>query len=167
MKYAAIKTICIFAAFVFALSGLSSCGEKTSYKNDVPASTVCDAAEACIPTADGYYSADSDYLGFYFDGADVLIEEYGIRFARSSTNINEFGVFKVKDGQAAAMETLCKSYLELKLDRWVAQADYIESEYPKMRDAEVKVYGNYVVYAILTKSDRASVFSAIESLLKK
>jgi hypothetical protein len=168
MKYTAVKIISIFAALVFALSTLTSCGgDKTTYKNDVAAGTVCDTIEATVPAAEGYYSSDSDYLGFYFEGADALIDGYEIRFAKASTNINEFGVFKAKDGQAAALKTLCESYLSLKLERWVAQADYIESEYPKMSEAQVKIFGNYVVYTILTKSDQTAVFTSVDGLLKQ
>jgi hypothetical protein len=168
MKYTAIKIVCILTALVFTLSTLTSCGgDKTAYKNDVTVGTVCDTIEATVPAADGYYSSDSDYLGFYFEGADLLIDGYDIRFARASTNINEFGVFKANDGQAAALKTLCESYLSLKMDRWVAQADYIESEHPKMENAEVRVYGNYVVYTILTKSDKTAAFTAIDGLLKQ
>ncbi len=168
MKFTAKKITCILAALVFALTALTSCGgDKTAYKNDVSVGTVCDTIEATVPATEGYNSADSDYLNFYFEGADALLDGYEIRYAKASTNINEFGVFKVKDGQAAALKTLCESYLSLMLDRWVANADYIESEYPKMSEAQVKIFGNYVVYTILTKSDQTAVFTAVEGLLKR
>ena len=65
------------------------------------------------------------------------------------------------------MQTLCQSYLSLKMERWVLQADYIAAEHPKMEDAEVRVFGNYVVYTILTKQDKTAVFKAVEELLKQ
>ncbi|HHT54190.1 MAG TPA: DUF4358 domain-containing protein [Clostridiales bacterium] len=164
MNKKAVKTILtlILAVILFA-----SCGKKVSYRDDLTAKEVIDKIEATVPLDDGYYSVDSDYLDFYFEGADALIDSYEIRIANTSTNINQFGVFKVKDGQAEAMQALCRGYLSLKMERWVLQADYIAAEHPKMEDAEVRIFGNYVVYTILTKQDKTAVFKAVEELLKQ
>ena len=43
---------------------------------------------------------------------------------------------------------------------------YIAQETPKLRDAEVKVFGNYAVYAIASKEDRAAFFDAVENALR-
>lgn len=168
MKNRIIKSISIIVSSVLLLLSLASCGEDAAaYRNDLDANAVNDKIEECVPLADGYYTADADYLGFYFEGADALIESYEIKIANVSTNINQFGVFKVKDGQAEAMSALCESYLELKMARWIVQAEYIASEHPKMEDSEVRVFGNYVVYTILTEEDKTTVFAAVKELLKQ
>lgn len=166
MKRIIASAVSLTLAVILIIS-FTACGkEKPVYRNDLSVTTVCNTAESCVTLANGYDTADSDYLDFYFEGAEELVEGYEIRIAKDNSNINQFGVFKVKDGSAEAMRLLCKTYLDLKMDRWVAQADYIFAEHPKMENAEVRVYGNYVVYTFLTPDDKTAVFNAIDTLLK-
>lgn len=163
-----IRAVSALLASLACLVPLASCGGGKEYRSDLAAGTVCDAAEGCVPAAEGYYSADdADYLDFYFEGAEPLLESYEIRFARAADNINQFGVFKVKPGSAGAMKALCAGYIDTMTERWVAQADYIFDEHPKMENAEVRVFGDYVVYTMLLPADKSAVFGAIEELLKQ
>ncbi len=102
------KILCALTALALLLPLCTSCGdkEKASYRNEIDVKTVADKIESRIQLPDGYYNytTDSDYLGFYFEGADALVESYEIRIANVSTNINQFGVFKVKEGSAEAMK---------------------------------------------------------------
>ncbi len=161
------KIICALSILLLLIPLGTSCGdkEKASYSNEIDVKTVADKIESCVQLADGYYTTDSDYLDFYFEGANPLVDSYEIRIANVSTNINQFGVFKVKEGSAEAMKTLCEGYLELKMANWLVQADYIESEHPKMVNSEARVFGNYVIYTILSKDDREVVFAEVEDLL--
>ena len=62
----------------------------------------------------------------------------------------------------------CRDYLKEKYeDENAFIASYAPEELPKLKDAEVKVFGNYVVYAILSESDRATLFANVEEMLKK
>ena len=79
-----------------------------------------------------------------------------------------FGFFHVTDGNADSMEALLKDYLTRSYEKNQSWYDsYIPKEIPKLRDAEVKVFGNYVIYTICSKEDRAAVFSAVADLLKQ
>ena len=171
MKKSIIRFLSAALSLLLLTLPLASCGDKnsSSYRNDVTVGAVCDAAEGCVPTADGYYNYadDSEYLDFNFEGANSLIESYEIRIARASDNINQFGVFKVKDGSANVMKTICQTYIDIMMERWVSQANYIFDEHPKMENAEVRVFGNYVVYTMLLPSDKTAVFNAIDALLKQ
>lgn len=151
-----ILSVCLLSLF--------SCGG-ADYRDDVAVSAIDSAIRAKVPVADGYYAADSDYLEFYFEGADAIVTEYIVAFSATSTNINQFGIFHVKDGEAEAMAAMCESYIVTMKDRWVAQANYIASEHPKMEGAEVRIFGNYVVYAMLTEADKATAFAEVEALL--
>ena len=44
--------------------------------------------------------------------------------------------------------------------------EYMPEEFPKLQNAETKTIGNYVMYAILSDSDKQAVFSAFEKTLK-
>lgn len=161
-----IRLISVLLLAVLSLTAITACGG-ADYLDDVAVSAIDSALQSKIPVPDGYYAADSDYLSFYFEGADAIVAEYVVEFSATSTNINQFGIFHVKDGQAEAMKALCDSYIDTMNKRWVAQANYIASEHPKMEGAEVRIFGNYVVYTMLTAEDKATAFAAVEELLAK
>ena len=166
MKKYTVRLICVFILALITLSCFTACGGG-DWRNDVAVSSISAAIGAKIPVPDGYYSPDSDYLEFYFEGADAIVDEYTIQMSATSTNINQFGIFRVKDGEAENMKAICESYIETSKARWVAQANYIASEHPKMEGAEIRVFGNYVVYTMLTTADKATAFATVEELLKK
>lgn len=167
MKKYFVRLLSALLLSLALLTALASCGGGAEYRDDISVTAVGDAVKAAVPISDGYYAADSDYLGFYFKGAEEIIDSHTVEFSAASTNINQFGIFHVKDGKVADMKALCESYIATMKERWVAQANYIASEHPKMENAEVRVFGNYVVYVMLTPSDKATVFNAIDGLLKK
>ncbi len=167
MKRITLRLICICLLAALALPCLVGCDSGANYRDDVAVADISTALKTLLPTPDGYYAADSDYLGFYFDGADGKVAEHVIEFSATSTNINQFGIFKVKDGEAEAIKTLCEQYISTMKDRWVAQANYIASEHPKMENAEVRIFGNYVVYVMLTATDKTAAFDKVDELLKK
>ncbi|MBQ9080778.1 MAG: DUF4358 domain-containing protein [Clostridia bacterium] len=165
MKKYIPRAISALLLAVLALTALTSCGG-ANYRDDVAVSTIDSAIQAKVPVPDGYYAPDSDYLTFYFEGAEAIVNEYVIQMSATSTNINQFGIFHVKDGEAENMKKLCENYIAKSKDRWVAQANYIASEHPKMEGAEVRIFGNYVVYTMLTDTDKALAFEAVEAALK-
>lgn len=165
MKKYTVRAISFILIAIFSVIALSACGG-TDYRNDVAVGTIDSAIQSKIPVPDGYYSPDSDYLSFYFEGAESIVDEYVIQMSATSTNINQFGIFRVQDGEAENMKAICDAYIAKSKDRWVAQANYIASEHPKMEGAEVRVFGNYVVYTMLTEADKATAFAAVEDALK-
>lgn len=166
MKKHIVKLICLLVLAAMTLTCFASCNSGATYRDDVKVSDISTALKNKFPVADGYYAADSDYLGFYFEGAADKVEDYVIEFSATSTNINQFGIFHVKEGSADAVKALCDSYIQTMRDRWVAQASYIASEHPKMENAEARVFGNYVVYVMLTAEDKLAAFAAVEEMLK-
>lgn len=144
-----------------ALAALAACGG-TSYRTDVKAGDLIQTAETALGDGVTYRTALNSYLKSYFETPDYVTESV-IRFAEDGNNVNEFGIFLVKDGNAKAMSALLRGYL----DDYYAQfgTNYKQEEIPKLRDAEVRVYGNYAVYAILTGSDRETFFDAVRDAL--
>ena len=165
MKKYTVRTISLILVALFSVMALASCGG-ANYRDDVSVNTIAASIQEKIPVPDGYYGPDSDYLSFYFEGAESIATEYVIEFSATSTNINQFGIFHVKDGEAEKMKAICEAYIETMNKRWIAQANYIASEHPKMEGAEVRIFGNYVVYTMLTEADKAIAFDAVESALE-
>lgn len=160
-----ILTLSLALTLLLALA-LSACAAP-SYKNDLPTATLGSAAVAAIGGPEDYSTAEEGYLDDYFT-TPSYVTAYTLCFATDGNNLDEIGIYQVTDGNANAMKTVLEDYLEDSLERnqgWYKE--YIPKEIPKLRDAEVKVFGNYVIYAICSKEDRAAVFSAVADLLKQ
>lgn len=155
----------LLALSAILLLSLFSCA-KPSYRNDASPAELSAAAVAAIGTPDEYSVAAEGYLDDYFT-APSYVTAYSISFATDGNNLDELGIYQVTEGNAEAMKAVLEKYLSDSLDRNREWYDsYIPKETPKLRDAEVKVFGSYVVYAICDKNDRAAVFSSIEALLQ-
>ena len=161
-----MKRIILTLLAITLLLSLLSCGNK-SYTDDVKTSSLGELAVTAIGNKDDYSVAESGYLDDYFVLPDYVTESE-IRFATEGKNLDEIGVFHVTNGKVKDMETLLKGYLSKSYENnrdWYDS--YIPEETPKLRDAEVKVFGNYAVYAICSDADRDKVFDSIEQALLK
>lgn len=160
-----LKYFAAALALITLLLTLVACNKTGNYRNDLDADAVINSLMVKIPVDGGYYEADDDYIDFYFPASDDIIDDDEIMFAKASTNKNQVGVLKAEDGRAEDLKKLCEDYIATIQERWVAQADYTPEEHPKIADAEVRVYGNYVIYAMLHTADREAVFAEAEKLL--
>jgi len=160
-----LKFLAVSLALITLLLTAVACNSPSNYRNDLDADAVINSLMVKIPVDDGYYEADDDYVDFYFPASDDIIDDSEIMFARASTNKNQVGVLKAEDGRAEDLKKLCENYISTMQERWVAQADYTPEEHPKMEGAEVRVFGNYVIYAMLLPADREAVFAEAEKLL--
>ena len=160
-----ILTLSLALTLLLTLA-LSACASP-DYKNDLPTATLGSAAVAAIGDPADYSTAEEGYLDDYFT-VPSYVTSYTLCFATDGNNLDEIGVYQVSDGNADAMKDVLEKYLEDSLAQNQAWYEsYIPREIPKLRDAEVKVFGNYVIFAICSKEDRAAVFSAVADLLKQ
>ena len=142
---------------------LASC-KKENYRDDLPVNALSGTVIVSLSDTD-YSTADDGFLDDYFQTPDYVREKI-ICFANEGNNLNEFGIYRVTDGNAAQMKDVLEKYLTDSYERNQAWYDsYIPEETPKLRDAEVKVYGNYVVYAIFSQEGRTTVFATVEEML--
>lgn len=112
-----------------------------------------------------FRSADGDWLADYVTLPEGLTD-YRICFSSNGNNLNEFGIWHVKSDEIAPLEATLRTYLADSLLKNKAFYDsYIPEETPKLEDAEVRVFGNYVCYAILDQHDRDIFFRTIEEEL--
>lgn len=150
----------------------AACAERGHYTDDVPTDEIADALTALLNKSTDlplqYVKDDTDFTSEYFTLPDY-VKEHSIFYARSTSNINELGIYHVEAGYAKQLATRLKSdYLAASYDKNRAWYDsYIPTETPKLRDAEVRTFGNYVVYAILDADDRKNVFDTVKTLLKQ
>ncbi|MBQ8397348.1 MAG: DUF4358 domain-containing protein [Clostridia bacterium] len=159
----ALTSLRALAVLLLAALALAACGGD-NYKTDVPVADLQSALEPLIEHADHLDTADADYLRFNFAGTDAADERL-VRLPVSGTTLDEYGIFRAASADGtAALADACEAYLQTRNDAWLGL--YLVEEYPKLRDAEVKVIGNYVVYLILSEDEKAAVIEKIEETLK-
>lgn len=159
-----MKRFLIILLTLALLPILPSCAN-THYRDDVKLTDLVKSVEAAIPARTDYATAEAGTLDDYFSMPDYATESV-IRFSMNAKNLDEYGIFHVTDGNASAMAKLLRDYLaQAYEDNRVWYDSYMPEETPKLRDAEVKVFGNYVVYAIYSSADKATLFNAVKAAL--
>lgn len=147
------------------LFSLLSCGKPTAYTDRCRCTDLADRAIDSFDRTDAYATADELFFNDYFHLPDYTLD-YTVRFASDSGNLNEIGVFHTEAGRAKELQTLLQTYLQTSYQRNRTWYDsYIPHETPKLRDAEIRVFGNYVVYTVLSGANKDRVFFAVESAL--
>jgi hypothetical protein len=157
-----ITKIISFAMALCLLFSLASCSK--GYANDKTSKELAEIIKGAIVSDTGYREADSDYLDFNISCASELCTDYVVVFSEKDTNIEEFAVLRPKDASSAKeLKEMCESYLEKANAAW--NDDYLPEEAPKLRNAQTYVFGNYVVYLILSNSNCENAKTAIDAAL--
>lgn len=144
--------------------GLCAC---TRYSDTVDAEHLANVGLQALPNKIEYIKADDGYLDDYFECPEWVLEDE-ILMAKTASNLNQVGIFHVKEGHADEMKELLLSYLTKSYaDNKAWYDSYIPKETSKLRDAEVRVFGNYATYAILSSDDRTLFFEAVEQELSR
>ena len=155
----------LFLAMI--LSGSAVACQKASY-SDIPTSEeLSRVAIDALQNESGYVAADKDSWNDYFQTPD-FVRDHSVYFCSDRNDLDEIGVFHVTEGHAKEMQSLLREYLNKSLtDNRAWYDSYIPQETPKLRDAEVRIFGNYVVYAILSTPNREHFFQSIDTFLQK
>lgn len=158
------RIIGVFFIMILCLSFVACAS--SNYKNDVAVKDLSDAAMKTVSISKGYFDADEDVFKDDLGGSSD-IDSYIIKISNDAQNINEYGVFHAKSQNAAkSFKNSINDYISKKKNNsWYEQ--YVPNEIPKLNAAEARVYGNYVVYAIIPESQKTAFFGAIEELLNK
>ena len=162
-----MKRFLIFLLVIVTL--LSSCGKKNKeYADDVPCAEIADTVEEQIPVDFGYETFGGEHLRYYFEDTK-LHDDACLRYTVRSEDIGEFGIFHTPDEESREeIEELCEEYLEdLREEKTAFIESYAPEEVPKLERAEVRSFGNYVAYAILSDDDRKLFFETVEKKLTK
>ena len=154
------KTVSVLLAALMLAALLCACG---SSAKDVPLADVMDAVCTAVGADDSLVDPGESYVKGYMKKSAEEIGEYAIRKNVMGVNIDEFGVFKAGKMTTAELKEMIEGYIQILNDSWM---NYQPEEKPKLDGAEVKVVGDYVMYAILSDADRTAAFGAFESALK-
>ena len=151
-----ISLLLLTAALAALLAG---CGGKTK---DVPVSELADKVCAALGKTD-MADPGANYVRGYMSRTPDEIGEYLILKNVMGTNIDEFGIFKAGTMDAAALKEMINGYIKILQDSWM---NYQPEEEPKLKGAEVRTAGDYVMYAILSDADKETAFKAFTDALK-
>ena len=131
--------------------------------------SVFSADELCRKCADVLEIEDAAFeQGESFSGEELPIQnpEIAVCFSGNANNLDEIGIWKTTGGTAKKAATfLGDSLFKRYRDNLSFYDSYIPEQTPKLRDAEVRVYGKYAVYAILAPEQKKLFFQTLEELL--
>lgn len=137
---------------------LSSCQEKPS---DAVMEDVVAAVEKAIPDSGSMVEADKDYLKGFFSADPDDFASYIIKVQSNGSNIDEFGIFEAKSNDDISNITkMLDEFFETYRAAW--NDSYLQSEYPKLRDAEYYVSGKFVMYCILNEETKEAALTAFK-----
>ena len=162
------------AALLFSMTALAACGggdgesAETRDPNKAPATleSIYAAVSAVVPGADKLTDAQASTLSGFFGGAKPEdFASYKIAVQSMSTSIDEIGIFEAKTPEdVKKIETMIDDFFALYNDLW--NDDYLETDYPKLKNAERVTGGNFVMYVILDDDARAAAITAFENETK-
>ena len=149
------------------LVSLASCFHAYSFGDSIMISEITEEILDELDSPLPYLVDNTGFTDEYFTLPDY-VTDHAVLYTGEVNNVDEFGIFHVTSGNAEAMEALLReSYLAASYEKNREFYDsYIPNETPKLRDAEVKRFGNYVVYAIMSAADRNTLFNAVRDELE-
>ena len=153
-------TVSLLLAFVALAVLLAGCGGGKT--KDVPVSDLADKVCAALGKSD-MADPGANYVRGYMRRTPEEIGDYVILKNVMGTNIDEFGIFKAGTMDAAALKDMVDAYIKILQDSWM---NYQPEEEPKLKGAEVRTVGDYVMYAILSEADKTTAFKAFTDALK-
>ena len=163
MKKIFRTVVCILLVAVSL--GATSC-QKEIYQKDIDAKAIADALCEKTPTESKWIDDSQTFIEEYI--TPEAVKESYVYYAQNTNDLDEFGIFEVEEGKAQEVRNqLLSGYLKKRYDEnleWYNS--YMPTETPKLRDAEVRVFGNCVVYAVLSPEKRTAFFKECEKLLK-
>ena len=146
---------------------LFACTPAPHYRRALPLDTLCTVALDALG-GENYLIDTAGITEDYFSMPDC-VTEHVILYCRDTDCIDEIGFFRTSEQDAEALAALLRSsYLAPAYEKNRDFYDsYIPRETQKLRDARVECFGDTVVYAILSPTDQATLFSALRASLRE
>ena len=161
-----MKKFLLSFLIIFSLPFLFSCG-KESFRDDLSCAYI--SKEICDETSNSelFSSYSKDDITTIF-GNSELYDDSSVVYSTETNDIDEIGVFHCPGEDAAkALLVVLKNYIsDLQENQKAFIASYAPREIPKLEDAEVRRYKNYVVYTVLDENSRLEAFEEIQELLQ-
>ena len=144
----------------------AACAKAEAYTDSISCKDLMKTAEQVIPTELGYADFETEQIRYDFYETTAY-DDASLRYSTRSENINEIGIFHSESREdSEEIRQVIERYLrQLREEQSAFIASYAPHELPKLEEAEIRQFGNYTVYAILSSEDRAAFFAAIQNQL--
>ncbi len=167
MKFSRIrKSVSLILAAATLLLFTAACTKDDGGQKNVDYETLSGAVNTAVAGFDSaeYTPREDSYIKNFIKITPADCANCSILVSTEGGSINEYGVIEAGEGQSASdVSDVIKAYFDFYRGIWDDR--YLADEYPKLRDAEVRVFGDkYVVYTIMGESERSTVYSAVEKL---
>lgn len=167
------KILLLSLAVVMILTLVTACGGD-KYRDDLNSAQVMDQIKTAIPSEEGYRQVSEGYISASMWGEnytallDNTTDHCIIVSEKSDVNIDEVGVFHVKDSaKVDELKTIVETYVEGQTLRFRdLLISYNPDELPKLDEATVIVCGNYIYYSILSEARTETAKTAFENAVK-
>lgn len=155
----------IFIALIICTLLLSACNAG-KYSDEVSCYELCDKAISSIEESDEFSDYGKEYIKYFFEDSE-LHDDFRIVYSTETDDIDELGIFHAPSADSAKeIATTVQNYIsEMQNTQRAFIGSYAPEELPKLDNAEVRVFGNYVVYAIMDEDEKSDVFSTIDKSL--
>ena len=151
--------ICVFCILFFV-----SCAKDTINLN-IPLVDISAAVNKVLSNADKLSSIDTSLLVGIADLNVDIIEDYVIMMQTKGTEIDQYGLFKVKEENVAELKKTLETYIEI-LNKNQADFNYLPTETIKLKEAEVFVNGTYVFYSIMSAEDKIAFINTYNDVIQ-
>ena len=157
------RIICILLCAA-ALLCLGACAKKAAWRSDVPLDKLAETVEKHLDSG-SLAAMQESYLKGAMKMDPAIFAQWLVKINAYGANIDEYGIFKApNEAGVAAVKQAAEDYLKLRRDTWMEE--YMPEEKPKLTQAEVKVCGLYVIYAIVSDDVRGPILADFENALK-
>ena len=163
------KKFSIFFISIYVSSLIFASCSITEYSSNSTCKELSQTLMREISVPDGEFSQYTNEELTYFFSSPELYDDISIIYSKDSTDIAELGIL-----HAANEETVTKLFEEAKLYIKNLQEqkreflnNYSPEEVKKLNSAEVRCFGNYIIFTVSDPDDKNYVFSKAEELLKK
>ncbi len=159
-----IRLLCLFLVLTLLISAMSSCSAR-QYSDVYSCEDI--VFELKRDTLDQEYTEYSpDDVKYMIKNAS-LFNSHSIIYSSSSDDIGEIGILRAnnKENREALYQAASEYISELKAEKRAFVENYLPDQLEKLDFAEVRRFGNYIVFTVLGPDERDKVFKKIEDIL--
>ncbi|MCL2518169.1 MAG: DUF4358 domain-containing protein [Oscillospiraceae bacterium] len=149
---------------LFLLIFLVSCGSQIN--PNVPLKEIAGEMNRVISNGDKLSDVDADYIRGMLGIEEELIDEFVLYIQTSGTEIDQYGIFKISDSRNFdAVKTRLQNYLTNLLENF-DNFNYMPEERVKLKEAEVTSAGQYLIYTVMSESDKTAFMNKFNEMTK-
>ena len=136
------------------------------YSNSLTSKELTDAIVGQISGYEDYIEYTDEELS-YFDLAKCDDADITLLYSRDAEDVGEIGVIRISGGNLNKTKLAVEEYLDAQQkEKGAFFKNYAPGELLKLERAEVRCFGDYVIFTVLSSEETQAVFEKAEEILK-